>query len=134
VAAIGRPVGARCHAAGGNPLACAVGLEVLDAMTEDGFLDHVSRAAGHMRQGLEGLVARHPDVFELVRGTGLMIGLKCRVPNIDVVNAGYDAQVIVVPGGDNVVRILPPLNISLEEVDEGLKRLERAASALQAPA
>ncbi|MEO1541760.1 MAG: aspartate aminotransferase family protein [Pseudomonadota bacterium] len=130
-AASGMTAGTHGSTYGGNPLGCAVGLEVLNVMTEDGFLDHVSRAAGHLRQGLEGLVARHPDVFDLVRGTGLMIGLKCKVANGDVVKAGYDARVIVVPGGDNVVRILPPLNISLEEIDTGIARLEAAAVAIE---
>lgn len=129
-AASGMTAGSHGSTYGGNPLACAVGCAVMDVVTENGFLNHVSRVAGHLRQGLEGLVASNPDVFELVRGEGLMIGVKCKVANIDVVNAGYDQHLLTVPGGDNVIRLLPPLTLSLEEADEALARLDRAAKAL----
>lgn len=129
-AASGMTAGSHGSTYGGNPLACAVGLALIDEVSTPEFLAHVSRLAGHLRQGLDGLVAAHSDIFETVRGTGLMLGLKCRVPNIDVVGAGYDAQVLTVPAGDNVLRILPPLNLTLEECDEGLARLGQAARAL----
>ena len=87
-----------------------------------------------LRQKLEGLVAAHPGVFEEIRGEGLMLGLKCRVAPGDVVAAGYDARVIVVPAADNVVRLLPPLNITEAEIDEGIARLDRAAAAVEAVA
>ncbi|MHA3915280.1 acetylornithine transaminase [Halovulum sp. GXIMD14793] len=131
-AADGMTVGTHGSTYGGNPLACAVGLEVMKAVTEDGFLDNVSRLSGRLRQGLEGLVAAHPDVFEGVRGEGLMLGLMCRKPVPDVVKAGFDAEVIVVPAADNVVRVMPPLNITEDEITEGLKRLDAAAQALEA--
>jgi acetylornithine/N-succinyldiaminopimelate aminotransferase len=92
----------------------------------------VRRRAGAFRQGLEGLVASHPTVFEGVRGTGMMLGLKCRVPPADVVQAGYDAQVLTVPAADNVVRLLPALTITEDEMSEALARLDRAATALEA--
>ncbi|RED12008.1 aspartate aminotransferase family protein [Pontivivens insulae] len=130
-AATGMTAGTHGTTYGGNPLACAVGCEVMSVMTEDGFLDHVNEVSGHLRQGLEGLVASHPDIFELVRGAGLMIGVKCKVPNMDVVNAGYDAQVLVIPGGDNVIRILPPLIVTRENIDDAVRRLDQAAIALE---
>ena len=116
---------------GGNPLACAVGCAVMNEIMSDGFLTDVSRLAGHMRQGLEGLVAEHPDIFTFVRGEGLMLALGCKLPVPDVVNAGYDEHVIVVPASDNVVRLLPPLNMSTDDVDEAIWRLDRAAAALE---
>ena len=125
-------VGTHGSTYGGNPLACAVGCAVMDIVTAPGFLDQVSRTAGRLRQGLEGLVAAHPGVFEGVRGEGLMLGLKCRLPNADVVKAGYGARVLVVPAADNVVRLLPPLNLTDAEAEEGLRRLEAAAEALEA--
>ena len=129
-AAGGMVVGTHGSTYGGNPLACAVGIAVMDTVLADGFLDNVNRLAGRMRQGLEGLVASHPDVFESVRGEGLMLGLRCKKPVPDVVAAGYDAEVIVVPAADNIVRIMPPLNITEDEIAEGLRRLDTAASAL----
>ncbi len=133
-AAVGMTAGTHGSTYGGNPLACAVGCAVLDLMLADGFLDGVSRTAGRLRQGLEGLVASHPQVFEGVRGSGLMLGLKCRVTNTDVVTAAYGAHLLTVPGGDNVVRLLPPLNLTDDEVDEGLRRLDAAAAGVRAAA
>ena len=69
-----------------------------------------------------------------VRGEGLMLGLKCRAPNTEVVKAGYGARVLVVPAADNVVRLLPPLNLTDAEAEEGLRRLEAAAEAVEAAA
>ena len=119
---------------GGNPLAMAVGAKVLEIVSDPAFLDDVCRKAGGFRQRLEGLVAAHPDVFEAVRGAGLMLGLKCRLPNTEVVKAGYAARVLTVPAGDNVIRLLPPLNITDDELAEGVARLDRAAASLEGAA
>jgi acetylornithine/N-succinyldiaminopimelate aminotransferase len=131
-AAAGMTAGTHGSTYGGNPLACAVGCAVIDIMTAPGFLDHVSRVAARFRQGLAALVAEYPDVFESVRGEGLMLGLKCRAPNADVVRAGHDARVLTVLAGDNVIRLLPPLNLTEAEADEGLRRLAAAAAAVEA--
>ncbi|NOR63656.1 MAG: acetylornithine/succinylornithine family transaminase [Rhodobacteraceae bacterium] len=130
-AASGMVAGTHGSTYGGNPLACAVGCAVMNEITSEGFLIDVSRLAGHLSQGLEGLVAEHPDIFTFVRGEGLMLALGCKVPVMDVVNAGYDEQVIVVPASDNVVRLLPPLNMSTDDLDEAVWRLDRAAAALE---
>ncbi|MHA7851750.1 acetylornithine transaminase [Roseovarius sp.] len=130
-AASGMTAGTHGSTYGGNPLACAVGAKVMDIVAEPDFLNAVNAKAGKLRQGLEGLVASHPDVFEGVRGVGLMIGLKCKVANVDVVTAGYDAGVITVPAADNVVRLLPPLNLSDEEISEALARLQASAVAIE---
>ena len=129
-AAQGMTAGTHGSTYGGNPLGCAVGQAVLREITAPGFLDDVQRKSGFLRQKLEGLVAAHPDVFECVRGSGLMLGLKCKVTNTDVVNAGYDAGLLTVPAGDNVVRILPALTITEDEITEGVTRLDRAATSL----
>ncbi len=127
-AASGMTAGTHGSTYGGNPLACAVGNAVMDIVATDEFLADVNRKAGTLRQSLEGLVAAHPDVFEGVRGTGLMLGLKCKAPNMDVINAAYGAEVLVVPAADNVVRLLPALNIPDEDIAEGVARLDKAAS------
>ena len=131
-AASGMTVGTHGSTYGGNPLACAVGNAVMKIVADDAFLAEVNRKAGAFRQKLEGLVAAHPDVFESVRGTGLMLGLKCKVPPADVVKAGYANELIVVPAADNVVRLLPPLNISDDEIAEAVRRLDRTATAVEA--
>ncbi|MFV2003459.1 MAG: aspartate aminotransferase family protein, partial [Paracoccaceae bacterium] len=126
-AAAGMTVGSHGSTYGGNPLACAVGLAVMDEIANAAFLDAVGRKAGYLRQKLEGLVGAHPDIFEEVRGVGLMLGLRCRVPNVDVVQAGYAAGLLCVGAADNVIRLLPPLNISEADMAEGVARLEIAA-------
>ncbi len=131
-AASGMTAGTHGSTYGGNPLGCAVGCAVMDLITDPDFLPEVNRKAGLMRQKLEGLVAAHPQVFEAVRGAGLMLGLKCTASNLDVVNAGYGALVISVPAADNVVRLLPPLNITDDEIAEAITRLDRAAKAVEA--
>jgi acetylornithine/N-succinyldiaminopimelate aminotransferase len=115
---------------GGNPLGCAVGAAVLGIVGEADFLAEVNRKAGLFRQGLESLVAAHPAIFESVRGAGLMLGLKCKVAPADVVKAGYGAHVLTVPAADNVVRLLPALNIPDADIAEALRRLDRAAAAV----
>ncbi len=129
-AAAGMTVGSHGSTYGGNPLAMAVGNAVMTIVATDDFLAEVSRKAGALRQGLEGLVASHPDVFEGVRGSGLMLGLVCKVPNSDVVAAGYAAHVLTVPAADNAVRILPPLNITDDDISQAVRRLDQAASSL----
>ena len=129
-AAAGMTAGSHGSTYGGNPLAMAVADAVLDAVLEPGFLDRVLEAAGRLRQRLEGLVAGNPRVFESVRGEGLLLGLKCRAPNTDVVAAARNQQLLTVPAGDNVVRLLPPLIVSNEEIDEAVRRLDRAAAAI----
>ncbi|MDU9005043.1 aspartate aminotransferase family protein [Sedimentitalea todarodis] len=130
-AAAGMTAGTHGSTYGGNPLACAVGCAVMDIVAEPAFLADINRKAGQLRQALEGLVAGHPDTFEAVRGTGLMLGVKCKVTNLDVVNAAYDAELITVPAADNVIRLLPPLTISADEIAESVARLDRAATSLE---
>ncbi|MEM6439766.1 MAG: aspartate aminotransferase family protein [Pseudomonadota bacterium] len=131
-AASGMVAGTHGSTYGGNPLGCAVGIAVLEEVLADGFLEEVSRKAGVWRQKLEGLVAAHPRVLKGVRGEGLMLGLECVAPNTDVVRAGYDAHVLTVPAADNVVRLLPPLNITEDEIAEAMARLETAVAAVDA--
>ncbi len=119
---------------GGNPLGCAVGARVMEIIAEEGFLAEVRRKSGLFRQKLEGLVAAHPEVFEGVRGSGLMLGLRCRVAPADVVAAGHAQHLLTVPAADNVVRLLPPLTITDDEIADAVARLDAAARSLTARA
>ena len=130
-AAFGMTTGTHGSTYGGNPLGCAVGNKVLELVGETAFLGEVAEKAAYFKAGLEDLVARHPNTFKSVRGKGLMMGLECAVPNMDVVNAGYDALILTVPAGDNVVRFVPALTITKEEIDEALARLSSAAQGLR---
>jgi acetylornithine/N-succinyldiaminopimelate aminotransferase len=115
---------------GGNPLAMAVGNAVLDIILADGFLEGVRDKALRLKQGLASIADRHPDVIEDVRGEGLMLGLKCVVPNTTLVKELYANHMLTVPAGDNVVRILPPLTSTDEDIRVALERIEKAAESL----
>jgi acetylornithine/N-succinyldiaminopimelate aminotransferase len=130
-AAAGMTAGTHGSTYGGNPLACAVGAKVMEIISDEAFLAEVNRKAGLLRQKLEGLVAAHPDVFESVRGSGLMLGLKCKVANTDVVKAGYGEGVLTVPAADNVIRLLPALNIANDEIGTAVDMLDAAARQIK---
>ena len=134
--AVGSAMVAGTHGStfGGNPLAMAVGNAVLDVILEDGFLERVNRIANYLNQQLAGIVDRHPDVIEEVRGTGLMLGLKCRRPNGDVAAALRERGLLTVGCGDNMVRFLPPLIIDESHVREAISTLDQACVALAAGA
>jgi acetylornithine/N-succinyldiaminopimelate aminotransferase len=130
-AAAGMVAGTHGSTYGGNPLACAVGAKVMEIVADDAFLAEVSRKGARFRQGLEALVASHPTVFQAVRGQGLMLGLKCVALNADVVKAGYAEGALTVGAADNVVRLLPALNIPDADIAEALTRLDRAACRVE---
>ena len=130
-AALGMGAGTHGSTYGGNPLACAVGCAVLASVADEAFLAEVRRKSALFKQKLGRLIAAHPDVFESLRGEGLMLGLKCKCANTDLVAAGYEALVITVPAADNVVRLLPPLNIMDDEIELAIARLDQAAQRLK---
>ena len=129
-AASGMKAGTHGSTYGGNPLAMAVGSAVLDVVLEDGFLEHVRDVALVFRQGLAALQDRFPSIIEEIRGEGLMLGIKAKVPSSELLMAMRGEHVLGVPAGDNVIRLLPPLITTAEEARDGLARIERAAEAL----
>ena len=130
-AAKGMTAGTHGSTYGGNPLGMAVGNEAVGMMLEPGFLDQVTQSGNYLRQQLAGLVAAHPDVFEELRGSGLMLGLKLKPPAGDFVNAARAQGLLIVGAGENVVRILPPLNVSEADLREAMAMLEAAAMAME---
>ena len=129
-AASGMVTGTHGSTYGGNPLAMAVGNAVLDVVLADGFLQHVRDVALVFRQGLASIKDRFPDVIEEIRGEGLMIGIKAKVPAADLLAAIRAEKLLGVMAGDNVVRLLPPLVTTAEDAREGLARLEKATETL----
>ncbi len=131
-AAKGMTVGTHGTTYGGNPLAMAVGNAAIDLVLAPGFLDHVNKIANYLHQQLGALVAGHPALFESVRGQGLMIGIKMKTPSADFIAAARANGLVVLPAGDNVVRLLPPLTLSEAEAREGMELLNKTASQLEA--
>jgi len=133
-AASGMVAGTHGSTYGGNPLGCAVGVKVMEIVSDPDFLAEVNRKSGLLRQKLEGLVAAHPDVFDHVRGQGLMLGIVCKASALDLVQAGYDAGMLLVPAAENTIRLLPALTITDADIAETVTRLDRAATAVAAHA
>jgi acetylornithine/N-succinyldiaminopimelate aminotransferase len=133
-AAEGMTAGTHGSTFGGNPLATAVGNAVLDVVLADGFLDDVKQRSLLLKQRLARLKDEHPDVIEEVRGTGLMMGLKCKVPNTALQAAALDQHLLVIGAGDNVVRLLPPLVVTDADIADAVNRLDRACASLSAKA
>lgn len=129
-AAAGMTAGTHGSTFGGNPLAMAVGNAVVDVIADPAFLAHVNRIANYLKQQLHMVLDRNGDVLEEVRGTGLMLGVKCKVPNGELVDAMRERGLLAVGAGDNVVRILPPLIITEEHVREAVAILNDACASL----
>ena len=115
---------------GGNPLAMAAGNAVLDVMLAPGFFERLRATALLLKQRLAEIKDRHPAVIAEVRGEGLLIGLRAVVPAGSLVDALRAEKMITVAAGDNVVRLLPPLIVSEEEIAEAIARLDRACTRL----
>jgi acetylornithine/N-succinyldiaminopimelate aminotransferase len=131
-AAQGMTAGTHGSTFGGNPLAMAVGNAVLDIILADGFLDRVRQRGLNLKQKLAGLKDSHPDIIEDVRGDGLMMGIKTKVPNTDFVAHAIDEQLLTIAAGDNVVRLLPPLIVSDDDLTEAVAKLDRTCQSFKA--
>lgn len=118
---------------GGNPLATAVGNAVLDVMLEPGFLDEVKQKGLRLKQLMAALKDEHADAIEEVRGVGLLAGvrLKPAFQAADVMKAATAAKLLTVSAGDNVIRMLPSLTVSEEEMKDGIGRLSQAITSLK---
>jgi len=133
-AAEGMSVGAHGSTFGGNPLAMAVGAAAFDEISRPETLENVVHIAGYLGQQLHGLKDRHPEVIEEIRGKGLLIGVKVRPNNREMMALAREHGLLIAGGGDNCVRLLPPLNMTLAEAQEAVERLERVCEAVQARA
>ena len=131
-AAKGMTLGSHGTTFGGNPLAMAVGNAVLDVILAPGFLEQVQRKGLLLKQRLASLNDRHPDIVAEIRGEGLMMGIKTRVANTEFVKAALAQKIILIGAGDNVVRLLPPLIVSDEEISQAMERLEAVCTVLEA--
>ncbi len=116
---------------GGNPLAMAIGNAVLDIVLAPGFIEHVAQTGLMLKQKLAALKDSHSDVITEIRGEGLMMGLRIndKMPAADFAALVRQEGLLVIPAGENVVRLLPPLIIGESEVAEALPRFEKACIA-----
>jgi acetylornithine/N-succinyldiaminopimelate aminotransferase len=133
-AAAGMKPGSHGSTYGGNPLAMAVGLAALEELVKPELMDNVRAVSGYFTQQISGLKDRFPDVVVDIRGKGLLIGVKLATPNREFMQHARDQHLLIAGGGDNCVRLLPPLNLTLDEAREAVAALERACEAARADA
>ena len=129
-AAAGMVAGSHGSTFGGNPLAVAVANAVLDLVLEPGFFERVQARGARLREGLETLAKSNSGVIEAVRGRGLMLGLECRCPNTDVIEAARANGLLTVIAADNVARLAPPLDVEDAQIDEALEILATVCAQL----
>jgi acetylornithine/N-succinyldiaminopimelate aminotransferase len=127
-AAKGMTVGSHGSTYGGNPLAMAVGLAAVDELIKPALMDHVNALASYLNQQLAGLKDRYPDVVVDIRGKGLLVGIKLATPNREFMQHARDERLLIAGGGDNCVRLLPPLVLTQAEAREAIDKLERACA------
>lgn len=131
-AASGMVVGAHGSTFGGNPLAMAVGIAAFDEISKPELLDNVQAQSGYLRQQLQGMIASYPDMIEEVRGKGLLVGIKLKPNNREIMALARDNGLLIAGGSENCVRMLPPLNLTQDEAREALERLEQTFIAARA--
>jgi acetylornithine/N-succinyldiaminopimelate aminotransferase len=127
-------IGSHGSTYGGNPLAMAVGLAAFDEIDRPELLEHVNGLAGYFTQQLAGLMDRYPDIITEIRGKGLLIGLKLAFNNRDFMTMARENQLLIAGGGENCVRLLPPLIITQDEAREAIEKLERTCEEARAKA
>ncbi|WP_207938060.1 aminotransferase class III-fold pyridoxal phosphate-dependent enzyme, partial [Pseudomonas sp. 51_B] len=133
-AARGMGFGAHGSTYGGNPLAMAAGMAVMDAVANDEFLAEVTEKGERIRTRLEQFIGNYPDLFELVRGKGLMLGIKMKVESRPFfVHLRDNHQLLTVAAGDNTLRVLPPLVIGDAEIEEFFDKLSAGAADYVVP-
>jgi acetylornithine/N-succinyldiaminopimelate aminotransferase len=130
-AAQGMVVGSHGSTYGGNPLAMAVGLAAFEELSKPELLEHVREIAGYFGQQLAGLKDRYPDIIDDIRGKGLLIGVKLIPNNREFMAAARDERLLIAGGGDNCVRLLPPLVLTQDEAHEAIEKLEATCQAMR---
>ena len=124
-AAAGMVVGSHGSTFGGNPLAMAVGIAAFGEISKPELLENVVKVSGYLKQQLEGLKQSWPDMIEDVRGKGLLIGIKLKPNNREMMALARDNGLLVAGGGENCIRMLPALNLTEADAREALERLEK---------
>jgi len=133
-AAAGMVIGTHGSTFGGNPLAMAAGQAVLDVVANDEFLASVRAKGERLRAALEQMIPNHDHLFDSVRGTGLMLGVKMKTDSRAFVGYLRERGILTVAAGDNVVRVLPPLTMEEEHIREFVDGLSAAAAEYEVPA
>ena len=127
-AANGMTIGVHGTTYGGNPMAMALANSVLDVILADGFLDNTKKVGGELKSELQNLAKKFPQIIQEIRGVGMMLGVKLsdKIENTEMVKKLIELGLLVIPAGENVIRIMPPLLITSQHVKEAVSKIEAA--------
>ena len=129
-ASIGMTAGTHGSTFGGNPLACSVGLAVLDILFEKDFFKNVKQKGEYFDQNLNEIKNKYPKIIGEIRGYGLMKGLKILVDNIKFMDKLMENKMLTVKASENVVRLFPPLIINKKELDEAINKIKKVCKEM----
>ena len=116
---------------GGNPLAMAVGNTVMDIVSSRKFLTNVKKLSKYFLSNLNLLKIKHPKVIKEIRGRGLLIGIQLFKDQTKFIKKLMDNKLLTIRAADNVIRILPPLNVKKPEIDQALKIIDKVCASLK---
>ena len=129
-ASMGMSHGSHGSTFGGNPVGCSIALKVLDLIEEEDILSNVNTASKLLFKELDRLVAKHHNKISGTRGRGLMIGVECIEKNSIITDQAFKQGLLLVNASNNIIRLLPPLNISEVDISEAVKKFDEALSNL----
>ena len=116
---------------GGNPLAMAVGNTVIDIVSNKKFLNNVKKSSKYFFSKLNNLKVKYPSIIKEIRGRGLLIGIQLQTDQTKFIKKLMDNQLLTIRAAENVVRILPPLNVKIKEIDLALKIIDKVCSEIK---
>ena len=116
---------------GGNPLAMTVGNAVMDIVSSKSFLNNVKKLSRYFFLNLNQIKEKYPKVIKEIRGRGLLIGIKLHRDQSKFINKLMDKKLLTIRAAENVVRVLPPLNVKKRELDQALKIIDKVCSELK---
>ena len=115
---------------GGNPLAMAVGNTVMDIVSSRKFLNNVKKSSKYFLSKLNLLKEKYPNIIKEIRGRGLLIGIQLKIDQAKFIKMLMDNNLLTIRAAENVVRILPPLNVKKNEINQSLKIIKKVCSEL----
>jgi acetylornithine/N-succinyldiaminopimelate aminotransferase len=128
--ASGMTAGTHGSTFGGNPLAMAVGNSVMDIISNKKFLNNVKNISKYFFSNLNHIKNEYPNIIKEIRGRGLLIGIQLKVDQIKFIKKLMDNKLLTIRAAENVVRVLPPLNVKKNEVDQALKIIKKVCSEI----
>ena len=126
--ASGMTVGSHGSTFGGNPLAMSVGNKVMDIVSNKKFLKNIKSLSKYFLERLNNIKSKHPKIIKEIRGKGLLIGIQLYKDPTKFIQKLMDNRLLTIRAAENVIRVLPPLNVKKNEIDDALKIISKVCN------